>query len=163
MAKLLLLNLFLMLLWPALNQEFTPQALIFGFLGGLVLLTLVERSYGQRIMRAIGFVFYVLWEIVVSNIGLAALILHRPNHLSEHLDACIVAIPLRADSDLEIMILASVITLTPGTISVDLITDAQGQKTLYVHDLQTGNVDAFRESIQNGFERRILQITRGAV
>ena len=163
MAKLVLINLLLMLLWPALNQEFTPPAFVFGFLGGLVLLTLVERSYGRRIMHTIGFIFYVFWEIGVSNIKLAALVLQPAGRLTEKLDSCIVGIPLTVSTDVEITLLASVITLTPGTISVDMIPDADGRKILYVHDLQTGDVEQFRKSIQDGFERRILQITRGDV
>ena len=162
MAKLVLINLLLMLLWPALNQEFTPGAFAFGFLSGLVLLTLVERSYGRRIVHTVGFIFYVMWEIVVSNVKLAALVLY-PGKLTEKLDCCIVGIPLTASTDVEITLLASVITLTPGTISVDMIPDSQGNKILYVHDLLVGQgkEQAFRDSIKNGFERRILQITRG--
>lgn len=162
MAKLVLINLFLMLLWPALNQEFTPQSFAFGFLSGLVLLTLVERSYGRRIGRAIGFILYVLWKIGISSLQLAALVLY-PASLNKKLDSCIIGIPLTVSSDLEITLLASVITLTPGTISVDMIPDADGRKVLYVHNLQTENEEQFRESIQNGFERRILQITRGNI
>ena len=162
MAKLVLINLFLMLLWPALNQEFTPQGFAFGFLGGLIILTLIERSYGQRIVRAIGFIVYVLWKIGMSNLHFATLVLY-PGRLNKKLDSCIIGIPLTISSDLEITLLASVITLTPGTISVDLIPDADGRKVLYVHNLQTENEDQFRESIQNGFERRILQFTRGNI
>jgi len=162
MAKLLLLNLFLMLLWPALNQEFTPQAFVFGFLGGLVLLTLVERSYGRRILHAVGFVLYLLWEILASNINLAVLSL-RPGDPTSYLDSCIVGIPLTVSSDLEITLLASVITLTPGTLSMDLGKNEKGERVLYVHNLQVGKgkEGEFRDGIKNGFERRILQITRG--
>jgi len=161
MPRLLFLNLFLMLLWPALNQNFRPQDFLFGFVGGFVLLTILEHSYGRRIGLAMSFFLYVAWEIVVSNIRLAALVLH-PASLEGRLDSGIVAIPLTAHSDLEITVLASVITLTPGTLSVDMVVDSQGTKTLYVHELRVGDADEFRASIQNGFERRLLQITRRA-
>lgn len=161
MPKLLLLNLFLMLLWPALIQSFERQDFVAGFLIGFVLLTIIERSYGRRIWLGASFLLFLLREIVISNINLAALILHF-GKLDDRLDPGIVGIPLTAASELEITLLASVITLTPGTLSVDMIEDAQGHKTLYVHNLRVGDPEVFRASIKNGFERRLLQITRGA-
>ena len=72
-----------------------------------------------------------------------------------------MAIPLAVHSDLEIAILASSITLTPGTLSVDVGHSPTGERVLYVHSLVLGDPEALRRTLQRDFEQRILQITRG--
>ncbi|MCB0050360.1 MAG: Na+/H+ antiporter subunit E, partial [Caldilinea sp.] len=62
---------------------------------------------------------------------------------------------------LEISLLATSITLTPGTLSVDTGWNAHGEHVLYVHNLVMGNAEDVRRSIKQDFERRILRITRG--
>ena len=69
----------------------------------------------------------------------------------------IVKIPLDARSDLEITLLANLISLTPGTLSLDVSDD---RKVLYVHAMYVNDREDFVASIKNGFERRILEITR---
>ena len=59
--------------------------------------------------------------------------------------------------DFEISFLANLITLTPGTLSLDVSDDKQ---VLYVHSMYVKDRDEFIWSIKNGFEKRILQITR---
>ena len=56
--------------------------------------------------------------------------------------------------------LASAITLTPGTLSVDLGKDDEGNNILFVHNLKVGDPEAYRSSVHHGFERMILRITR---
>jgi multicomponent Na+:H+ antiporter subunit E len=77
------------------------------------------------------------------------------------LDQGIVAIPLTAERPLEIAMLATAITLTPGTLSVDVGVDAEGRRVLYVHDLVVHDPEAVRKSIKEDFEARVLRITRG--
>ena len=65
--------------------------------------------------------------------------------------------PLSAESDMEILLVANLISLTPGTLSVDLSDD---RRTLYVHVMFLDDPDQFRQSIKVGLERRILEVTR---
>ncbi len=103
------------------------------------------------------FLLYLLWEIMLSNISLAWLVIQpKPK-----LDPGIIGVPLRLSSGLEITMLASAITLTPGTISVDLGTDDEGNNILFVHNLTVEDPEAYRQSVHQGFERMILRITRG--
>jgi multicomponent Na+:H+ antiporter subunit E len=67
----------------------------------------------------------------------------------------IVAIPLDLRSPLAITLLAQMITLTPGTLSLDVSSD---RRVLYVHSMYVDDIDAFRRSIKDGFERRLLQV-----
>jgi len=69
----------------------------------------------------------------------------------------IVAIPLSAETDLEITLLANLISLTPGTLSLDISDD---RKVLYVHGMFINDKDEFIEGVKSGFERRLLEIMR---
>ena len=128
-----------------------------GFVAGAVLLSIADRRYGRYLWYSSQFVLYLLWEIVLSNISMAWLVVQpKPK-----LDPGIVGVPLTIRTGLEITALATAITLTPGTISVDLDRDEDGRCTLYVHALRVGDPDQFRRSIQQGFERMILRISHG--
>lgn len=115
-------------------------------------------TYARRAYDLLYFIGYVLWKIVQSNLILAKVILQPQPPINPG----IVAIPLTASSNLELMILASVITLTPGTISVDLGKNPQGQQVLYVHILATGDPTAFQTEVKTTFERLLLRVTRGS-
>jgi multicomponent Na+:H+ antiporter subunit E len=69
----------------------------------------------------------------------------------------IVAVPLDAQTDLEITLMANLITLTPGTLSLDVSED---RHTLYVHAMFVDSPESVRDSIKNGFERRLLELIR---
>lgn len=161
MLELVLINLFLGMLWRA----FVPFTGVIdygiGILIGLVVMGLLNREYGIRVFRVILFVGYVLRKIVSANIALAWIIIQPQKRMKARLNPAIVAVPLSVSGSLEIMLLASVITLTPGTISVDLGKDEAGDQVLYVHCLQFRDKQQFQDDIKDGFERRILGFTRG--
>jgi multicomponent Na+:H+ antiporter subunit E len=98
---------------------------------------------------------YFIRELVIANIQMARFTLSPLRALSPG----IVAVPLEPMSDLEILLIANLITLTPGTLSVDVSRD---RRTLYIHTMSVTTTDAddFRASIKNGFERRVLEVTR---
>ena len=68
-----------------------------------------------------------------------------------------MSVPLRVDRDFEITLLANLITLTPGTLSVDVSDD---RSTLYIHAIHVPDPDELREDIAGGFEQRILEAFR---
>ena len=123
-----------------------------------LLLSLIDRRYGQYLLWSLLFVGYLLKEIVVSNLVLAWLILQpRPK-----LDPGIIAIPLDVTTGLEITVLSLAIAVTPGTLIIELGKEPAGRYVLYVHTINVGDPDQFRATIKNGFERMILYISRGA-
>ncbi len=71
----------------------------------------------------------------------------------------VVGIPLDARTDAEIALLANLITLTPGSVSLDLSED---RRVLYVHAMYIdgGDVEAYRRSVKDGLERRVLELLR---
>jgi multicomponent Na+:H+ antiporter subunit E len=159
MGSALLLNILTGAVWYALQPAPSPGSFILGFCVGFVLLALLHRPYGRRTWAAGAFLVFLLGAIVKSSFQVAAVIL-RPQLI---LDQGIVAIPLAARSDFEIATLATAITLTPGTLSVDVGQAADGGRVLYVHNLVTGDPDAMRREIKDEFERRILRFTRTEV
>ncbi len=71
----------------------------------------------------------------------------------------VIAIPLEARTDVEITLLANLITLTPGSVSLDLSED---RRVLYIHAMYIdgGDVEAYRRSVKEGLERRVLELLR---
>ena len=154
-------NLFLMLVWAAMTNDFRPQNLGAGFgLGYLVLALLVARkvtktSYPMRVVRTVSFALFYVRELVLANLRMARDVCRiRPTYRP-----AIVAIPLEieTDSEAELTLLANLISLTPGTLSLDLSPD---RRTLYVHTMEipNGDVEAFRRTLKHDFERRVLEV-----
>ncbi|RME58514.1 MAG: hypothetical protein D6790_11845 [Caldilineae bacterium] len=160
MARLLVINLFISLLWPTLTGNYDLRALFLGFGLGFVILTFVQPHYGRFILGLITFTAYVAFAILQSNLRLAWLVLRVLVSSNVQLRPGIVGVPLRIRDPFEITVLASVITLTPGTLSVDLGADAAGAPVLYVHTIDLSTPHAFRHQIQNSFEERILALRR---
>lgn len=81
--------------------------------------------------------------------------------LAEEAYVCpgVVAIPLDARTDAEITLLANLITLTPGSVSLDLSDD---RRFLYVHAMYIdgGDVEAYRQTVKERLERRVLELLR---
>ena len=67
----------------------------------------------------------------------------------------VIGIPIRAKTDLEITILANLITMTPGTLSLDISPD---RRTLYIHAMYIHDPGALRKDIQENLERRVLEL-----
>jgi multicomponent Na+:H+ antiporter subunit E len=104
-----------------------------------------KLSYGVSLL------VYFLWELVVANVLLARDVM-RP---LSRLRPAIVAVPLSLKDDKQILLLANLITLTPGTLSLDVSSD---RKYLYVHAMRAEDIAAFRRGIQSGLERRIRRL-----
>lgn len=154
---LFLVNLLLAFVWTSFVPLFGLADYLIGFGVGFLALALYKRPYIRRTYDLLYFLGYTLWQIVLSNVMLAKVILQpRPA-----INPGIVAVPLTASSTLEITTLASVISLTPGTISVDLGHNERGERLLYVHILTTGDPTTFPTEVKETFERLLLNVTRG--
>lgn len=158
---LVLINIVIAFIWTVFVDLTDLFDFVIGLVVGAILIALVERGYGKRAYKAVGFCFYVGWAIVVSNFQLAWIIVQPGERMRERLDPGIVSIPLDVRTGMEITILATVISLTPGTLSVDLGTDDQGREVLYVHGLRVGDPEQFRQQIKTNFEQRLIGFTQG--
>lgn len=91
------------------------------------------------------------YELVASSLRVAWDVL-TPQNLAR---PGIVAIPLDVRSDVGITALANLISLTPGSLVLDVTPD---RRRLFVHVMFIDDLDEVRRAIKNGFERRILEV-----
>ncbi|MXN65739.1 Na+/H+ antiporter subunit E [Stappia sp. GBMRC 2046] len=158
MTGLFLINILLSLAWGAVTGSFEIVNLGFGFALGSVALYLIREQVGtggyfSRSYKVVNLALTFIYELVLSAVRVAAIVL-RPRI---DLEPGIIAYPLTVDRDFEITMLANLITLTPGTLSVDVSND---RKTLYVHCIDVPDPQATIDDIKNGFERKILEAFR---
>jgi multicomponent K+:H+ antiporter subunit E len=139
----------------------TSAAQVAAALAVAVLMPLVTRRFidepfghlrGVRgAMRAAGFTLLVLWDIVVANVVVARLVLGPPGRLRP----AFIEIPLELEQPLPIALLASIITMTPGTVSSDLSDD---RRRLLVHVLDAPDPPALVAQIKSRYERALKEI-----
>lgn len=155
---LFLANVLLAAAWGAMTGSFDALNLAFGFVMGALALSLIREQIGTdgyfgRGYRVIGLILLFLKELVKSALKVAVTVLTPRLDLKPG----IIAFPLALERDIEITLLANLITLTPGTLSIDVSDD---RKTLYVHCIDVPDVDAAIIDIRDGFERRIREVFR---
>lgn len=154
----LLLNLLLALAWMALTGQFVFSNFIMGFGLGYLMLWLVQSvqgpsSYFSKVRQVIGLTSFFIGELIKANLRVAYDVV-SPRY---HMRPGVVAIPLDIRGDAEITLLANLITLTPGTLSLDVSSD---RSVLYVHSMYIDSVEGFRSQIKDGFERRVQEVFR---
>ena len=113
--------------------------------------TAARKPLPIRLFRLFEFFLFYVYEVVVSNLRVALDIL-TPQHL---MDPAFIAIELEPMSDWQLIILANLITMTPGTLSMDIHPD---KRQLYVHAMYVGDPEEFRTKIQENYIRRVLNV-----
>jgi multicomponent Na+:H+ antiporter subunit E len=152
-------NILLAFIWTAATGPFTVANLLVGFLLGYLVLWLAYRAgdeppgYFRRVRRLFAFAAYFVVELVRASLRVA----HDVVTPKVHMRPGVIAIPLDAETDAEITALANVITLTPGTLSLDLSED---RRHLYIHAMFIEDADRLRDEIKRGFERQLLEVMR---
>lgn len=156
--KVALLIVTLALIWGTITASFSALNLLLGAgLGVVVALLLRQSLTGQVSLRrmraalALGALF--LRELIISAVRVSLIVL-TPN-LKSALRPAIIAFPLSVKSDAEITLLANLITLTPGTLSIDVSDD---RSTLYVHVLALSTREELIAEIAGGFEIKVREL-----
>ncbi len=152
------LNIGLALIWCLLQADLSLKGFTVGYVLGALILYTFSRFFGgttyfRKLWLSLRLMVFFLKELVVANLTVARLVLRprlkvRPG---------IIAFPLELKGDLEITLLANMITLTPGTLSVDLSPD---RKTLFIHTLDIEDLEEEKSKIKNGFEHYLKEISR---
>ncbi|MCM3588460.1 Na+/H+ antiporter subunit E [Mesobacillus maritimus] len=158
MAFQMLLNFFLAFTWMFLKTTFTPASFLVGYFWGLVILFIFrsyfsERFYLHRVIAIIKLFFLFLKELVLSNLSVLKLVISPKLSIKPG----IFALPVEVEKDWEIMLLANLITLTPGTLTVEVSGD---NKTLYIHAVNIDDVKDSINGIKDTFEKAIMEVSR---
>ena len=110
-------------------------------------------AVGTRSMNWLFLVASLTWELIRGAVSVAWLALQPRLRLRP----AIVAFPLTVTTDSQITLLANMITLTPGTLSMDVSDD---RRTLYIHTIDLADREALIGRIAGGFETRVLRVMR---
>lgn len=113
-----------------------------------------RRDYFSKLPKAVNFGLFFIKELLIANVKIAFDIL-TPHY---YMNPTVIAVPLRVRTNFEIMLLANMITLTPGTLSIDV---SKNRRILYVHALyvKDNDIEKLKQQIKDGFERRLIELT----
>jgi len=156
--NLLFLHILLTLAWLALTGGFTAANFAIGFVLAIPVIWLSQRGdatffYLVRLRRLAGFAAFFLWELLKANLRVAHDVL-TPRH---RMRPGVVAVPLETLSDMQLLVLTTLITLTPGTLSLDV---SSSRGTLYIHAMYIDDLELFRQAIREGYERRVREVLK---
>lgn len=149
------LNLILAACWAGITGTFTLVNLTIGGAVGYIALWVARPLFGpttyfERVWRVWRLIVLFLYELTVSSLRVVWDVI-TPAHLSR---PGIVAVPLDAKSEGEVLLVANLISLTPGSLSLDLSDD---RKTLFVHAMFVDDPDALRHELKSGMERWVTE------
>ncbi|MBO1003445.1 Na+/H+ antiporter subunit E [Pseudogracilibacillus auburnensis] len=154
----IVVNLIISFMWMFLSESYTFITFIFGYILGALLLLLLNRFFPSRYYLAPIYRFFVLFlifvrELILSNIDIVKLVYKR----KPDFEPGIFALPVEVKKNWEITLLANLITLTPGTLSV-AISDDQSQ--IFIHAMDIDDIEESIDDIKNTFEKAIMEVTK---
>jgi len=149
------INMVLGVVWAALSGEFTLASLLVGFVVGFVTLWAMQplfpaNRYCAKVIGLIVLAAFFLRELLVSSVKVAWSVF-TPLRNSK---PGIISIPLEPSSNIQLTVLANLISLTPGSLSLDISAD---RKHLVVHAMFIEDPDDFRNEIKQGMEHRVKE------
>lgn len=152
------INLLLAFVWSALNGTISITGLLVGFIIGYAVLFVLQPLFGKRryftaLFDGIALILFFLYELFVSSLKVAWDVL-TPLQLSK---PALIAVPIDTATDAELTVLANLVSLTPGSLSVDISED---HSHLLVHAMFVDDPEVFIQEIKRGMEQRVLGAMR---
>ncbi len=140
--------------WVLLNGSLAADVLLVGLITALIITLLFRNSLAvvselrmtpRALMTTLGYVFFFARELVKSNLNLARIVLSPALPLNPG----IVKVRTRLKSRMGRLLLANSITLTPGTLTVDI-----DGEWLYIHwvTVDSADIEVATAAIVSGFE-----------
>jgi len=149
------LTLVLFTVWLLLANRVSAGEVLLGGLFGLLIPHLTRSFWpGVQLRRPLllaGFLAVVLRDIVVANLQVAILVLGPKRRLHP----AFLSLPLDLENELAVTVLASTISLTPGTVTADVDPD---RRTLLIHCLDVGDPEALIRRIKTRYEAPLKEI-----
>jgi multicomponent Na+:H+ antiporter subunit E len=158
LAFQILLNFSLAFLWMFLSDNFSANGFLIGFLLGALALVIMRRSfksrlYLERIWAIIKLSLLFLKELILANIAVLKVVLKPKLDMQPAFFKYETALT----QEWELTLLSSMITLTPGTVVVHISDD---NKYLFIHAIDSADIDETIASIRDSFEKAILEVSR---
>jgi multicomponent Na+:H+ antiporter subunit E len=158
MAFQVLLNILIAVIWMFLQNSYTFPDFLIGYLIGILVLFLLRRFlvfdfYFRRVWAIIKLLWLFLIELIKANIDVVRVVLKPKMDIEPGIVAC----RTKLETEFEISILAALISLTPGTVSMDFSED---NKTIFIHSIDVPDKEEMIEEIHMTFERAILEVTK---
>ncbi|WP_048602628.1 Na+/H+ antiporter subunit E [Rubeoparvulum massiliense] len=158
MAFQIVLNLALSIVWALLNDDWSFVTLVVGYVIGMGLLYVFHNFlpgtfYLKRVWAFIKLTLLFIVELIKANITVAKQVLSPKLNIQPG----IFALPTELTTEFEITLLANLITLTPGTLTVNIAPEGN---ILYIHAMDLPDVEEAIRSIKDTFERQIMEVTR---
>lgn len=150
------INIIIAAVWMLLQETLTWESFIVGYFIGVAVLYFTARRMDSPLytrplvaFMKLSVVFFV--EVVKSSVRVAYLVLHPRLPVSPGL----ITVPLDVKSDEAITMLAGLISMTPGSLSVEVSDD---RAFLYVHALEADDPEGSVAEFKHVFERRIMEV-----
>ncbi|UOQ86093.1 Na+/H+ antiporter subunit E [Gracilibacillus salinarum] len=158
MTLQIVLNVIIAIMWMFLTETYTFVSFLSGYIMGILLLFLLRRFipdtfYFKRVWKIIKLVFLFIKELLIANWDILKWV-YKPK---KDYKPGIFALPTELKSNWEITILTSLISLTPGTLSVAV---SEGNSVIYIHAMDIDTNETAIEAIKTTFEQAIMEVTR---
>ena len=161
MALQFLINILVGVVWTFFSGNYNSEYFAVGFFWGMVLLFIFRKTFVKNILgdqlyyvyvyKWIKLILMFLFELLKADINVLKLMFKKDLDVNP----VIFEYPLELTKDWQITLLANMITLTPGTLTVNVGHD---NKTLHIHCLDTNDIPGEIEGIKNSFEKAILEV-----
>ena len=152
--NIFVVHTFLAFSWAALVGQFTLPSLLLGYVLGYVCLWIArplfgDSTYFERVWRILALIWLFAYELVVSSLRVVVDVF-TPKDLSR---PEIIEVPLDVEGEGAILLVTNLISLTPGTLSLDLKPD---RSALFVHAMFVDDPDELCRELKR-LERRVIE------
>ncbi len=141
-----------------LKVSYDPVTFLVGYFFGLLIIFAFRRFFDSRfyllrVAAVLNLLLIFMRELILSNIAILKVILKPKLDIRPG----IFALETELTEDWEITVLSGLITLTPGTLVIDVSDD---NRILYIHAMDIGDVHESVSSIKNSFEKAIMEVSK---
>lgn len=158
--RFIVLSILLLLFWLLITFSLSVENIIVGAVAAILTTLIFGKHFVNSLYKllqparyfwALIYLFIFTWEVLKANFDVA----YRVIHPAMPIKPGIVKVPLEVQSDIARTMLANSITMTPGTIAVDIIGDY-----IYVHWIyvRTENPEEYTREVSGRFEKYIKKI-----
>jgi multicomponent Na+:H+ antiporter subunit E len=144
-------------LWVFLGTSYTVVEFTIGFVLGAIITGFYAKLRGHRdfylirFFKFIKFILVCLFELCIASLEVLKLVLSPKINIKPGIIRMNVDMP----TDFQLVFLASLINLTPGTLTLEISLD---KKTLYIHALNIDDAEKITNGIRRSFINGILEV-----